>query len=262
MKSLISIVVMLLLLTTYIFAENNRTLKGEEMERMDIERFEKNKNNVNTYKFKLGDGTEIVQYGEVGKSFFETRIHPKTPLFEDYLGYFGTGELKLKGILYKKKFEYGIWIEYDKQGYIVKKIDYDKGFIYGWNDVAKYCNTNNIDLLNKFTMISKISRESIFNILYNPKYIRYKNPEIKLSEKDVFLKYETKEGKVNKVWSIYYKYSPGISRTIYIDAKQGNVIYIVEAPLSNGRPAYYDDKGAVFIDKSKIVEEFDGIKSN
>jgi len=256
MKRLSIMLTILLLLTTNILSEDNKTVNREEMKKMDIESFKKYQDN-GAYRFTLADGTKVVQQGEIGKFFVERRTNPATVLFEDYILYFSTGEVKVKGVNYKNSFAYGIWLEYDKKGNIIDRVDYDKEFIYTWDDIEKFCSQYHIDLLNRFTWISRYSRDAMID-LYKPENIRFQNSEIALNEYKVFLDYETKIGKVNKIWQITYEYTSGIKRTIYIDAKQGNVMYITEAPLSQDRPAYFDKKrGAVFIDESKIVEKFD-----
>jgi YD repeat-containing protein len=252
-----------ILLVVFIFtnacADNNTTLKspkGYKMERMDVNKFYKNKDSSHRYEFILPNGTKVVQVGEKETGFNETRTSPENPLFQENRAYYGTGELWGKWLEYKNRFPHGISYTYDKQGNVIKQTNYDEGYIYTWKDIKKYCNTHHIDLFDRFTLISKRSRNDILD-MYKPENIKFINPENKLTERDAFIAYEAKKGKVIKVWYIIYKSASGTSKSVYIDARQGNVMYTIEAPLSNGRPAHYaKDKGAVYIDKSIITYRY------
>jgi len=260
LKTIFYISILLTILTfSTVYADKNTTLKSskeDKIERMDIERFYKNRDSSHRYEFTLSDGTKVVQTGEKEEDFHETRTNPKNPLFQENRAYYATGELWGKWIEYKNRFNYGTSYTYDKQGNIIKQTNYEEGYIYNWKDIKKYCGAHHIDLFEKLTAIRKRSREGMISS-YKPENISFKNHENTLKEKDAFIAYEAKKGKVNKVWRIIYESSSGTLRTIHIDARQGNVMYIVDAPLSNGRPAYYRKNiGAVLIDKSKVVYKY------
>jgi len=241
---------------TTIYASNSKEIKVIEenkMKNMDLQKFYKYKNASGIYEFTLPNGISILQRGRKEKSFFETRLNPKSPLFEEYRAYYGTGELWSQGVEYRNRFDHGISYTYDKQGNITDRINHDEGYIYTWENIYKYCNLNNIDLFDKLTSITKFSRNNLVG-MYDIENSIYSNTENTLLEKDAFSDYETKKGTVSKIWRILHEAKAGTLRRIYIDAKQGNIIYMTEGPISDGKPSHYKKgKGAIFIDNSKII---------
>jgi hypothetical protein len=60
--------------------------------------------------------------------------------------YFKNGNIEIKGVAFNNGSEYGIWYEFDDEGKLIKEINTDEGYTFGWKDIISYCEANKIPL--------------------------------------------------------------------------------------------------------------------
>lgn len=129
------------------------------MKKFDIIQYqEKKKNNPSYDGYYLKDSTYIKQLGNKNSGFAEYETPPSPAVFQIYREFYSNGGLKLEGKTFPNDFNKGIWKEYDKQGNLVKEIDYDKGFEYTWEDLVKYLEKRKVDI--KDTTNTDIRKEN------------------------------------------------------------------------------------------------------
>ena len=96
------------------------------MEKFNISEFETHKK-AGEYIRVLDDGTVINEFGDA-QGYFE-KVIPAKGWFYLYKEFYGNGNLKQKGDVFKKgDFQSGIWIKADSNGNKVDEIDYDKPY--------------------------------------------------------------------------------------------------------------------------------------
>jgi hypothetical protein len=97
-----------------------------KMERFDIYEFGKHQV-AGSYNRILDDHTQINQFGD-SSGYVENRI-PAKGWFYLHMEFYGNGNLKAKGNLFKKgDFKAGIWVKYDKDGNKTDETNYDKPY--------------------------------------------------------------------------------------------------------------------------------------
>ncbi len=124
-------------------------LNNKDMEKFDIKAFNKNMKYDDagepTYNnsYTLSDGKIIDEF--ILDDGYGRFIISSNSLFKAYMEYDENGIIKLKGQYFKNgDFRLGIWHEYDQTGKTINTIDYDKPFVYTFEDIANYCEKNNI----------------------------------------------------------------------------------------------------------------------
>lgn len=125
--------------------------KIETMEKIDIERFNKNKIG-NEYVFTSEDETKFRQI-EWENEYDELR-QVKDSYFEEYRSFYKNGNLKMYVLRFPNQFLKYL-IVYDEEGNIIEETDYDKGFDYTWEDLLKYLEKRKVDIKGRYTTISK-----------------------------------------------------------------------------------------------------------
>ena len=80
-----------------------------------------------------------------GGGFYCQIYYPESPFCVLKI-YYVNGNIKEKGLTYVQGFDKGIWHEFDPSGKLVKDTNYDKPFIFTFEDVAKYCEQNGIKI--------------------------------------------------------------------------------------------------------------------
>ncbi len=60
--------------------------------------------------------------------------------------FYSDGNIKEKGLYFNNGSQYGIWYEFDEKGNLVKEINTDEGYSFGWKEVIAYCEKKEIEL--------------------------------------------------------------------------------------------------------------------
>lgn len=100
--------------------------------------------NTNEY---LYDGSYIEMLSvKAGKYYRKTY---KNSYFTISKSYYVNGIIKRKGVMNNTQtFQVGIWYEFDEEGKLIKKIDYDQPFKFTFEDIIKFCQKENIEVEN------------------------------------------------------------------------------------------------------------------
>ena len=106
-------------------AQNN-IIKTSNMKNINIVEF--NSHQINgEYIRKMDDGTVVIQVGD--SSGYTERQIPESGWFYSYKEFYGSGELKTEGKLFKKgEFQSGIWSQYDESGKLISTTNYDEPY--------------------------------------------------------------------------------------------------------------------------------------
>lgn len=113
-----------------------------KFETFDIEVF--NKENIRGRQDKKTNEKYIIKTSS--KAGYSNVIYYNDLTFSITKNYYPNGNIEIKGISFNNGSEYGIWYEFDKQGKLIKEVNTDEGFTYGWQKVIKYCEDNKIPL--------------------------------------------------------------------------------------------------------------------
>lgn len=54
--------------------------------------------------------------------------------------------IRKKGVMFNNGSAYGTWYEFNEDGKFVSEVNMDKGYNFGWKDILKYCDKQNIEL--------------------------------------------------------------------------------------------------------------------
>ncbi len=113
-----------------------------KFEKFDIETFKKEKKGKKRKKKEKQTLIEedIQSYGYISRIYYDSSYFKYNKLFYNNLG------IKQKGIIFNNGSQYGTWYEFDEQGNLIKEIDTDKGYDFGWEQVIAYCEKNKIQL--------------------------------------------------------------------------------------------------------------------
>ncbi|ADV50349.1 hypothetical protein Celal_3074 [Cellulophaga algicola DSM 14237] len=129
-------------------------------EKFDIGTFEKNSND-NIYSFKLDDGSLITL--ELDEDFYYKTVIPILPkLYTEEKRYYKSGLLESILVKFPNNFIISL-VEYDKEGKLINKINYDSPFNFNFEQLVKLIESENddIDILDKKnTTIGRKSDES------------------------------------------------------------------------------------------------------
>ncbi len=114
----------------------------KKIEKFDIKEFEINK--VGKERFVKKDNILVQEisfsFGYIQRNFFNNlhfKLNKKFGL---------NGVIIEKGILFNNGSQYGIWYEFDEEGNLVKEINTDEGYDFGWQEVIAYCEKKEIEL--------------------------------------------------------------------------------------------------------------------
>jgi len=64
--------------------------------------------------------------------------------------YYKNKNIKEKGISFNNGSEYGIWYEFNQEGKLIKEINSDDGYDFGWEKIIAYCEEKEIPLTKGF----------------------------------------------------------------------------------------------------------------
>ncbi|MBC9798460.1 hypothetical protein [Sinomicrobium weinanense] len=127
------------------------------VEKFDIENYHKNEDkSFGNYYFQLPNGVKVVQ-SKVGDEYSQRETPPSPATFETYKRFHPNGILKFQGEMYINNGDWqkGVWKYYDEEGKLIKEVNYDKPYIFDWDDVMSYISKNNIGLQDKNTRIRR-----------------------------------------------------------------------------------------------------------
>ena len=118
---------------------------NDEFEWFDQERYDRMPDEASTAKREfLPNGTYIeLQVTKAGKYY--TAI-PKDSYFMLQKVYYPSGRISTKGWAYIDFFAKGVWPNFDEEGNLTLKWDWDKPFTFTFEDVLKFCQKNNIEV--------------------------------------------------------------------------------------------------------------------
>ena len=144
----------------------------KEFEKFDITNFDTKDNNILK---KEGD----LYVKRITQSFgYAEHIITENSFFSTAKLYYKNLNIKKKGIMFNNGSNYGIWYEFNEEGKLIKEINTDAGYIFGWNGLLDYCEKNNIALIKSNiksggvpTEILKLEEEGrkIWQIMYYDK---------------------------------------------------------------------------------------------
>ncbi|WP_336961176.1 hypothetical protein [Chryseobacterium contaminans] len=130
-------------------AQNNLPMEPKidnRFEKFDSIKFN-NSNKKNPYVLRelLNDGTYIeLDQGSYGKGYIETPLNSYYMITKIY---YPTGNIKSKGLSNNTEtFKKGIWYEFDEQGNLIKETDYDKPFIFTFENILNFCKNKGIKI--------------------------------------------------------------------------------------------------------------------
>lgn len=126
---------------------------NKHMERFNIEDFNQH-SEKGSRRWITADSTVIEEHSyAAGYARMEVA---KNSLFQQYSLFYKNGNGKEQGLLFVRgNFQKGTWNYYDENGRLEKTVDYDQPFGFTYEDLAKYCRSNNIDLHESHTFIDK-----------------------------------------------------------------------------------------------------------
>ena len=135
---------------------------GKQMttEKIDTQRFLRNKDKNDEYTFMNYKGQKVIQKWTSDGGiyyYYETR-RKENELIEEYRRYFNDGKLNVEGFQYKNYgFACGIRKIYDKNGKLIEVRDYDAPYKnYPWEEVRKFLERERgVDFFDKWTIIGR-----------------------------------------------------------------------------------------------------------
>jgi hypothetical protein len=203
-------------------------LNNKKMEKFDIEKFNKNKDESENYNYVLENNIAVEEFGYEGRGYFRKETS-KNSLFTIYKEFYFNGFLKKKGQSYKYgSCQLGIWYEYDEKGNLLSTIDTDKPFVITFEDIVIFCKKNKANIeTDSYTNISRnndeVTNASTWTIRYTGKY-------------------EEKPGKF----------------IVILDGKTGSIIKVTQMLGKNGENKIIYDKKITDKGKQKIFTTHKG----
>src|SRR5579859_5259401 len=133
------------LITVLFYSCHGQGKNKTTMEKFDITAFNTHQSG-GEYLRTLDDGTVISQFGD-SAGYFE-KSFPSKGWFYGYKEFYGDGELKLEGELFKKgEFQAGTWKEFDERGRQQKETNYDAQYKMDIDAIFKILRQKNIPFL-------------------------------------------------------------------------------------------------------------------
>ncbi len=143
---------LIITLITSCKAQNNNK-KQNTMKTFDIETFNKNKNDLNSYTFVTKDSA-VVKQRKMQFDYYEI-IKPKNSYFQTRNRYYSNGNLKSTVQDFPNDFLAGVMKEYDQQGTLIKETDYDKPYTFTFDNLLKFIKKRGIDMNGDYFMITR-----------------------------------------------------------------------------------------------------------
>ena len=111
-------------------------------EKFDLESFQKERKGKKKKKKEKGIFIEEDSF----TTGFITRIYYDSLYFKYNKIFYKNLKIKEKGIIFNNGSQYGIWYEFNEQGELIREINTDEGYDFGWEQVILYCIENKIEL--------------------------------------------------------------------------------------------------------------------
>ena len=127
----------------------NKTNGKMNTQKFDIDRFNKNKNQEDTYIFKDNMGNEVKEEGNFESGYIETRKLSNKLFYVENKEYYSSGQIKIIGTTLLDNtavgVPIGIWEYFDINGNLEKKIDENKKFgKFGSNELLQFLESKKI----------------------------------------------------------------------------------------------------------------------
>jgi hypothetical protein len=118
----------------------------ESFERFDRELYDQlNDKKESEVRKTLPDGTLLNMFDYYGGRGFSQGILPPDSYFSLEKKYYRDGKIRNKG--WEWEFRKGVWYEFDEDGNLTARTDYDAPYTFTWEDVLEYCRKNSIDVV-------------------------------------------------------------------------------------------------------------------
>lgn len=115
-------------------------------EKFDIETFNQKKDANNMYQYELDNGSIVIEEGPYKDGNYTRTISTKNTSFIKSYRYYPNGITKFKGWLYPQNFFCGIWYFYNEKGELEREMNFDKPFLFTWDDLLLFCDQKGIDI--------------------------------------------------------------------------------------------------------------------
>jgi len=171
-----------------------------KFEKFDLETFQKEKKGKKRKKKEkeILIEEDLQSYGFIRRTYYDSLYFKYNKLFYKNLG------IKEKGRIFNNGSQYGTWYEFDEQGNLIKEIDTDNGYDFGWKQVIGYCEKN------KITLAKGYQTSGYQTTIYKEK---------------------EESGKL--IWKIEYQSSGDETTEIILDGKTGKELSVNIIPYEN-----------------------------
>ncbi len=147
MKLIITYLLVLFSLIICRAQENTKRKKmipkvNNKFEKFDLVNYNQRKRKEITREVK-NDTLSIFMDTKAGYSIGE---YPLDGFFNVTRIYYINTNIETKGVSFINGSSYGIWYEFDEEGNLVKEINTDEGYKFGWQQVIDYCEKKEINL--------------------------------------------------------------------------------------------------------------------
>ncbi len=148
-------------------------LTNSEFEIFDIKRFNKNKEEGETYRYNKSNGDEIVESGGLDSGEYMLEIFPKKSLYTVKKMFYSSADIQSKGPSFKNGCELGIWYEFDDKGKLIKETNLDKPYKIKIEDIIEFLKKNEADFnsyLNVERSYDERTKKGTWELDYRGKY--------------------------------------------------------------------------------------------
>lgn len=126
-----------------------KTSKKMNMQKFDIDRFNKNKNQEGIYSFKDDFGNDVKEEGDADNGYIENLKLSNNLFYIEYKEYYTSGKIKVIGKTLLDNTAVGVpvdlWQYFDENGKIIKEVDENKKFgKFGPNELLKFLESEKI----------------------------------------------------------------------------------------------------------------------
>ncbi len=113
-------------------------------EKFDIKEFEVKKDSIS--KKYIISNEVFYQEAEKQSLGYIRRTYYNKSYFMMVKKFFDNGNIQEKAISFNNGYPIGIWYEFDEAGNLIREIDTDRGYDFGWKEILSYCGQHKITL--------------------------------------------------------------------------------------------------------------------